>query len=82
MVLFMMARPRFCTTVRLASSLSSVIVKVGRPRSPGDNHIVLAKIRETDKELLALVDAALIVDDDHGLPYTFVIQYRGMSDMG
>ena len=46
----------------------------GQPRGPGDNHIVLAKVGEPDKQLLVLVDAARIVGDDHRLPHSFDTQ--------
>ena len=43
----------------------------GQPCGPGDNHIVFAKVREPDKQLLVLVDAARIVGDDHRLSQSF-----------
>ena len=46
----------------------------GQPRGPGDNHIVFAKVREPDKQLLVLVDAARIVGDDHRLSHSFDTQ--------
>ena len=46
----------------------------GQPRGPGDNHVMRAKVGEPDKQLLVLVDAARIVDDDHRLPHSFDTQ--------
>ena len=46
----------------------------GQPCGPGDNHIVFAKVGEPDKQLLVLVDAAMIVGDDHRLPHSFDTQ--------
>ena len=46
----------------------------GQPCSPGDNHIVFAKVGEPDKQLLVLVYAARIVGDDHRLPISFDTQ--------
>ena len=45
-----------------------------QPRGPGDNHVMLAKVGEPDKQLLVLVDAARIVGDDHRLPHSFDTQ--------
>ena len=39
----------------------------GQARGFGDSHIVFAKVGELDKQLLVLVDAGRIVDDDHVL---------------
>ena len=46
----------------------------GQPRGPGDNHIVFAKVGEPDKQLLVLVDAARIVNDDKRESYSFDTQ--------
>ena len=46
----------------------------GQPRGPGDNHILVAKVGEQDKQLLFLVDTARIVGDDHRLPHSFDTQ--------
>ena len=46
----------------------------GQPRGPSDNHIVFAKVEELDKHLPVLVDAAMIVGDDHRLPHPFNTQ--------
>ena len=47
----------------------------GQPCGSRDNHIVFAKVRELDKQLLVLVDAARIpariVGDDLRLPHPF-----------
>ena len=43
----------------------------GKSRGPGDNHIILPKVGEPDKQLLVLVDAARIVGNDHRLPHPF-----------
>ena len=50
----------------------------GQPRGPGDNHIILAKVGEPDKQLLVLVDAARIVGDDQRLPHSSETQ--GLAD--
>ena len=46
----------------------------GQPRGPRDNHIVFAKVWDSDKQLLVLVDAARIVCHDHRLPHSFDTQ--------
>ena len=43
----------------------------GQPRGPGNNHIFFVKVGKPDKQLLVLVDAAMIVGDDHRLPHSF-----------
>ena len=46
----------------------------GQPRGSGDNHIVFAKVGDPEKQLLVLVHAARIVDDDHRLSHSFDTQ--------
>ena len=43
----------------------------GKSSGPGDNHVMLPKVGEPDKQLLVLVDAARIVGDDHRLTHPF-----------
>ena len=52
----------------------------GQPRGPGDNHVMPAKVREPEKQLLVLVNAARIVCDDHRLPH-FLTPKGSRSDL-
>ena len=63
----------------LASSLSVQPDREGKSRGPGDNQVMLPKVGEPDKQLLALVDAARIVGDDHRLPHPF--DTPGLADL-
>ena len=46
----------------------------GQPLGPEDNHIVFAKVGETDQQLLARPNSTRDVGDDHGLPHTLDAQ--------
>ena len=52
----------------------------GQPRGPGDNHVMPDKVREPEKQLLVLVNAARIVCDDHRLPH-FLTPKGSRSDL-